>query len=70
MIWVRQNETDPKIAQQVGVEGANESEENKTKDRSYKNLVHLVRVATTIEGGVEAPIQFLIQVSLLCVYLL
>ena len=38
-----------------------DSDENETD--AHKNLVHWARMAPMIEGGIEAPLQFILQVN-------
>ena len=40
----------------------NSNKEDDIKLEQYKYLVHWARMSTTIEGCIEAPIQFLFQV--------
>ena len=41
-----------------------ENEENIQESRNLELLVQYARLAPAIEGGIEAPLQFLLQVSL------
>ena len=45
-----------------------ENEENIQESRNLELLVHYARLAPAIEGGIEAPLQFLLQVSLVFPY--
>ena len=46
---------------------ASQENENTSKDvnrcKRYANLIHWARMAHILEGGIEAPLQFLLQVS-------
>ena len=49
---------------------ASQENENTTKDvnrcKRYANLIHWARMAHVLEGGIEAPLQFLLQVGAIC----
>ena len=61
VFWVKGSDS---TASSSGRDGnATENAENGKKQKTYKMLTHWARMAPIIEGGIEAPIQFLFQVS-------
>ena len=63
VLWVRGCNPAPQVAQQIVVPGETENENEDNRRRKNKNLVHWARMAPIIEGGIEAPLQLILQVS-------
>ena len=66
VVYVRGGRPDPKVVEKItvtgGVENGNQRRPKKNT-KKYSQLIHWARMAPIIEGGIEAPIQFLLQVS-------
>ena len=63
--YVRGSRPDPEVVEKITVTGGAESgnqRSHKKNPKNYSQLIHWARMAPIIEGGIEAPIQFLLQV--------
>ena len=63
VLWHKTN-VKPQVGDKEDSNEESENEENIQESRNLELLVHYARLAPAIEGGIEAPLQFLLQVSL------
>ena len=65
VVYVRGSRPDPEIVKKITVTVVAKSgnqRSHKKNPKNYSQLIHWARMAPIIEGGIEAPIQFLLQV--------
>ena len=63
VLWHKTN-VKPPVGDKEDSNEESENEESIQESRNLELLVHYARLAPAIEGGIEAPLQFLLQVSL------
>ena len=62
VLWHKTN-VKPPVGDKEDSSEESENEETIQESRNLELLVHYARLAPAIEGGIEAPLQFLLQVS-------
>ena len=62
VLWHKTN-IKPPVGDKEDSNEESENEESIQESRNLELLVHYARLAPAIEGGIEAPLQFLLQVS-------
>ena len=64
VLWHKYIYETPETEEEHTIEDATQKSEKTPNQKRIKTLVHWARMAPVIEGGIEAPMQFLLQVNI------
>ena len=64
VLWHKYMYETPETERENTIENATQKSEKTQNQKHIRILVHWARMAPVIEGGIEAPMQFLLQVNI------
>ena len=64
VLWHKYMYETPETERENTIEDATQKSEKTLNQKRIRTLVHWARMAPVIEGGIEAPMQFLLQVNI------